>query len=165
MDSEALELLKERVLRHPDNQEILRFLRIAGDTGERLGPWPHAGSGFDEGGRILFDLFGKQLPNDVKFTLGIRNLMINPETGLVFAAHFGRCTFLVRCGRARLEGYNQEGLRHGETLDGFVDARSLGPDWTLLNWFCEDEQEFLEWAYSFSMSHDAGGSGEAGPRG
>ena len=89
MDVESLGILKERLLRLPQNQEILRFLQIALDTNWKLLPWPQADCGFDEGGRIFFRKYGKNLPDDVKLTLGIHNLMVNTENGLVFAAHYG----------------------------------------------------------------------------
>lgn len=154
MDAESLGILKERLLRLPQNQEILRFLQIALDTDWKLLPWPQADCGFDEGGRIFFRKYGKNLPDEVKFTLGIHNLMVNTENGLVFAAHYGRCTFFVRCGLTKMGAHDSERLRCGETLDGFVDARSLGPDWAILNWFCEEEEQYLEGAYS--LSHSAG---------
>ena len=150
MDAESLENLKERLLRLPQNQEILRFLQIALDTNWKLLPWPQADCGFDEGGRIFFRKYGKNLPDEVKLTLGIHNLMVNTENGLVFAAHYGRCTFFVRCGLTKAGAPDSDRLRYGETLDGFVDARSLGPDWAILNWFCEEEEQYLEGAYSLS---------------
>jgi hypothetical protein len=151
MDAESLGILKERMLRLPQNQEILRFLQIAPDTNWKLRPWPQADYGFDEGGRIFFK-YGKNLPDELKLTLGIHNLMVNTENGLVFAAHYGRCTFFVRCGSAKLGAPDTDRLRYGETLDGFVDARSLGPDWAMLNCFCEEEEQYLEWAYCLSRS-------------
>jgi hypothetical protein len=48
--------------------------------------------------------------------------------------------------------HDSERLRCGETLDGFVDARSLDPDWAILNWFCEEEEQYLKEAYSLSRS-------------
>ena len=152
MDDKSLGILKERLLRLQENQEILRFLQIASDTSWQLLPWPQADYGFDEGGRIFFRKYGKNLPDDVKFTLGIHNLMVNTENGLVFAAHYGRCTFLVRGGLTKMGAHDSDRLRYGETLDGFVDARSLGPDWAILNWFCEEEEQCLNEAYSLSRS-------------
>jgi hypothetical protein len=152
MDAKSLGILKVRLLRLAQNQEILRFLQIAPDTSWRLLPWPQADFGFDEGGRIFFRKYGKNLPDEVKFTLGIHNLMVNAENGLVFAAHYGRCTFLVRCGLTKMDSHNSDKFRSAETLDGFVDARRLGHDWAILNWFCEEEEQYLEESYLLSRS-------------
>jgi hypothetical protein len=152
VNAESLGILKERLLGLPQNQELLRFLQITLDTDWKLLPWPQADCGFDEGGRIFFRKYGKNLPDEVKLTLGVHNLMVNTENGLVFAAHYGRCTFLVRCGLTKIGAQDSDRLRSVETLDGFVDARSLGPDWAILNCFCEEEEQYLEGAYSLSRS-------------
>jgi hypothetical protein len=142
MSTDALAAVRERMLKNPRNVGILGFLKVAPETTFKLQAWPHAGSGFDEGGAIFFERYGGALPDRVKLTLGYHNVMVDAETGLIFAVHYGRCTFLARGADRR----RSDGAGTSETLDGLVDIRALDPEWRFLD--VEDEARQLEEAYA-----------------
>jgi len=147
----ALEVMRQRLLHHPENQKVLRFLDIAPDTHWKLRFWRQDRRGPDEGGIIFFDDFGAGLPADTKVILLIQNLMVNPENGLIFGVHYGRCTFFIRCDLTQLGIVDSARLRTGMTLDGYVDIRQLGSPWAFLYHFCEDEEEAVASAYAYSF--------------
>jgi len=143
--------LLEKVLTNEDNAKVLRFLGLGPSSDvARFGPWSTEGSGFDEGGGVFFEDYGKHLPETVKYCLDIHNVMVNEENGRIFAVHFGRFTFIFRCDFSRAGVANTDRLRVGYTLDDAIDIRELGDAWALLNHFHEDEAEQLVWAYALS---------------
>ncbi|MEO1620186.1 MAG: hypothetical protein AAFU53_04035 [Cyanobacteria bacterium J06632_3] len=144
--------LRQLLLNHPQNQKVLQFLRVPPDTEWKLWHWRSDPNGPDEGGILFFDTFGAGLPAATKVTLLIHNLMVNPKNGLVFGVHYGRGTFLVRCGLDQAEVAKSDRLRVAETMDGYVDIRELGPPWAFLSCFCEDEPEVLAAAYLRSQA-------------
>ncbi|WP_413200878.1 hypothetical protein [Nostoc piscinale] len=152
MNEQDLDVVRSQILKNPRNTAILQFLQMTADSYSKLLSWEQAYSGFDEGGQIFFDKYGRELPNSVKYSLGIHNLMINPQNYLIFAAHYGRCTFFFRPDWKKLEIQNTDQLRISETLDGLIDIRILGKEWAILNCFCEDEEDNLVWAYSHSSN-------------
>src|SRR5688500_12676736 len=107
--------LDRRMHEHPANQRLLAYLAVGR---QRLRPWN--GLGFDEGGVALLDDYGRALPGDCKWSLGAANLMLHPATGVIFAVHHGRFTFLLRSADASSPRRDVT-----ETLDGPVDLRSL----------------------------------------
>ena len=117
---------------HPANERLLAYLG-AGD--QRLTPFH--GLGFDQGGVALFEHYGQGLPEACKWSLGTANVMVHPMTGVIFAVHYGRFTFLLRRENAPVP--RREFI---ETLDGLVDIRSLDDDWWVF-WF-EDDDDIAE---------------------
>jgi len=113
---------------HPANERILAYL---GADDERLTPFH--GLGFDQGGVALFEEYGHDLPEACKWSLGTANVMVHPTTGVIFAVHRGRFTFLLR--RANAPAARRESV---ETLDGFIDVSSLDADWWVF-WFDDDD--------------------------
>ena len=117
----------------PANARILAWL----GTGERDRLGPFHGLGFDQGGVDLLLRYGRDLPDACKWSLDVANVKVHPVTGVIFAVHYGRYTFLVR----------RPGAPHGrppfaETLDGTVDLRGLEDEWC--SWSFEDDDEIAE---------------------
>ncbi|MBW4642420.1 MAG: hypothetical protein KME23_05315 [Goleter apudmare HA4340-LM2] len=154
MDAKALEFLKHRIVGHPRNESLLQFVDVTPDNDWQLQTWRQADCGFDEGGQIFFDNYGQHLPENTKYTLLIHNLMVNPENGLIFGAHYSRCTFFIRCDFNKCRVANSDALRRGETLDGRIDIECLGSEWALLSCFVEQESENFEWAYLLTQRNE-----------
>ena len=123
----------DRMRAHPANERILAWLGVR--TQDRLRSFP--GDGFDEGGRALFNRYGYDLPERCKWSLGVNNVMVHPDTGLIFAVSYGRFTFLLRrCGEPPRRGDT------AETLDGTIDLRLLEGEWW--QWWFEDDDDVAE---------------------
>ncbi len=118
---------------HAANERILSWLRVGAD--DRLTAFH--GLTFDQGGVALVENYGRGLPDACKWSLGPANVMLHPTSGLIFAVHHGRFTFLLRRGGAPVRRYDIV-----ETLDGTIDLRSLEDDWW--EWWCEDDDDLAE---------------------
>jgi hypothetical protein len=118
---------------HPANERILAWLGVG--PGDRLRPFH--GLSFDQGGVVLFRDYGRDLPETCKWSLGVNNVMVHPTTGVVFAVHYGRFTFLLRW-----LGVRMRRCESVETLDGTIDLRSLEREWW--DWWCEDDDDIAE---------------------
>jgi len=129
---------------HPANERILAWLGVGPD--DRLRPFYSIS--IDQGGVALFEEYGRDLPETCKWSLGAGNVMVHPATGMVFAVHFGRFTFLLRWYGARVRLGDT-----AETLDGTIDLRSLEHEWW--SWSCEDDDDIAE-------LHEAYGRAEHG---
>jgi hypothetical protein len=128
-----MENLHDRMRAHPANERILDWLGVGPD--DRLRPFH--GFSLDEGGFALFERYGRDLPEECKWSLHVNNVMVHPATGLIFAAHYGRFTFLLRrSGEAPRRGDT------AETLDGTVDLRPLEGEWW--EWWFEDDDDIAE---------------------
>lgn len=141
----------ETIQAHPANQPLLAFFQATGDVpyfrpGEEVSP-------FDEGGQIFFAL-ARNLPDDAKVILGIRNLLVHPTTGRIFAFHQGRLTIVIRFDPKELDGEDPDELRVGDTMDGSVDFRWLGPGWALIEALGEDS-ETVEAAFQLILAEEA----------
>jgi hypothetical protein len=160
VDSTLLDSLLARLLAHPSNAALLAFLNIAREPTPRFVPWgdDSVTAAYDEGGRIFFG-YASALPPNTKYSLSTFNLLVLPDSGLVFGVHYGRCTFFHRCDFARTGISNSDHLRVAVTLDAQIDITSLGADWAILNGFAEDEPDQLLWSYE--LSRGIGGSSVA----
>lgn len=123
--------LEERIRAQPANRALLLWLRQDLSAPLKLRPW--VDTGFDEGGQKLFEDAGADLPAAAKHSLSIYNVCVHPETGCIYALHWGRYTFLLRHPPTRRRPRDRV-----ETMDGTVDLRGLEPAW-LNHWFAEDE--------------------------
>ena len=143
--------LLQKILAQPDNQPAFAFMKPDAEQESKLNSGENI-SGFDEGGVVFFEEYAADLPVDCKWILGgIHNILVNPETGQIFAFQCGRFTFAFRCDFQRSNINNCTPFQTSETLDARVDITALGPCWALLNKFNEDEQEQLKWAYQLSQ--------------
>lgn len=141
----------ETIRNHPANQPLLGFFGEKPETlyfqpGDEVSP-------FDEGGQIFFSL-ARNLPDDAKVILGIRNLLVHPTTGRIFAFHQGRLTIVIRFDPKELDGEDPDELRVGDTMDGYVDFRWLGPGWALIEALGE-EPETVEAAFQLILAEEA----------
>ncbi|MCM2416555.1 hypothetical protein [Streptomyces sp. RKAG293] len=116
---------------HPANERILAWLRVGPD--DRLKPFH--GISIDEGGVALFYKYGRDLPETCKWSLGINNVMVHPVTGVIFAVHYGRFTFLVRW-----YGVPTRQNDTAETYDGTIDLRPLEHEWWSWSYYGFDEE-------------------------
>jgi hypothetical protein len=144
----------KKILGNADNRAVFNFLKIDPECENDLKNAEDI-SGFDEGGIVFFEDFAGDLPIDCKWILGgMNNILVNPETGEIFAFQYGRFTFAFRCDFHRNNIKDPGPFQTGETLDARVDLRVLGPCWALLNKFHEDEAEQLNWTYELSLQNN-----------
>ena len=124
---------------HPDNATVIALLDLRApaslETGGEASP-------FDEGARI-FHRYAAGVPRSARWAASIHQLLVHEESARVFAFHRGRLTIALR---AELEPDRDE-LRTGETLDGPVDLRALGPGWMLFRDDDEDAEARFARAY------------------
>jgi hypothetical protein len=147
--------LLEKILDNPKNESFFHFVKLERTKQLTLRPAVEI-NGYDQGGQIFFDEYAEDLPEETKRIIDItRNILVNEQTGEIFAFHFGRFTFAFKCDFEKNNFADYERFQTGTTLDDFVDIRELGPEWALLDRFCEDEQEQLGWAYDLTKEKTA----------
>lgn len=141
------EILK-RILNNRLNKNVLKFLKVdlRGDQ-VQCKTWEDAWSPFDEGGRALFDNFGVNIPAKCKYSIGIHNVMVIPETGEIFAFHTGRYSMFFKCDFAYFGLENTDSYRKGNTFDCITDITELGNEWAYLDSVYDEEIEHLDRAY------------------
>lgn len=120
-------LTLEALFAQPDNERVLKLFKY--ERPEDVGTFAAGAtaSPFDEGSMTLFHDYGRLLPESARCSLSYHSVLVHERTARIFALLWGRYTFALRRGR------NGDQLRCGETLDGFVDLRSLGPEWALFH--------------------------------
>ena len=130
----------EALFAQPDNEAVLRYLKLHRPEDVRYFKASTDGSPFDEGGQIFFHRYGRRVPASARCTVGVCNLLAHERTARIFALHEGRFTVALRPDFSDWDG--EHGLRlHGETLDGAVDLRPLGPSWVLFQADSDEEAE------------------------
>jgi hypothetical protein len=92
---------------------------------DALRPW--SPSGFDPGGTAFMHELAAGIPVSCKYSVRVSNLLVHPETGVVFGVHHGRYTFLLRGDPA------PSARRVRASLDGVIDLRALEDAWYLYN--------------------------------
>jgi len=136
--------LDRRMRAQPANERMLAWLRAGPD--DRLRPW--YGDSRDEGGVVLFERYGAGLPDTCKWSLGVNNVLVHPATGLLFAVHWGRFTFLLR--QTGAPGRPND---VAETLDGSVDLRPLEGEWW--DWWFEDDEDVAALLQAYALAAHA----------
>jgi len=147
--------LFEKILNHSANQKVLQFLKInLQQPPKYFKHWSTTHCAFNEGGTAFFDRFGKDVPAGCKYALHIYNVMIQPNTGAIFAFQTGRYSMFFRCDFARSGLVNSDGYRRGFTFDCIRDITELGEDWCFLeNAEFEGEEDIqLKWAFEKSKN-------------
>jgi len=148
-----MELTLEKLFAQPDNEPVLRHMKLSRPEDVRFFEASTDGSPFDEGGQIFFHRYGRRIPGAARCRIGIYNLMAHERSARIFALHQGRLPYPRRRGVPRVDSRYQ-GTLYSETLDGTVDLRTLGPPWELFNWDdTEEEEEDLFW-----LAYEAAGS-------
>ncbi|MDI1483715.1 hypothetical protein [Polyangium sp. y55x31] len=144
-------LTVEALFAQPDNHDVLRCLGLRSPEDVRFFEAGTEGSPFDEGGQIFFHDYGRGCPDASRCTLDRYNIMAHERTARIFAFHRGRLTVALRRGAPRHGGDPTEMLR-GETADGTVDLRALGPGWELFHGSDEldDPEEPFRSAYELA---------------
>lgn len=144
-----LDALRDRVFAHPDNAAVLAWLEV--EPSVRLEPGSN-GCGYDEGAGVFFWKWGRRVPEDAKFDLSFRHLMIHPVTARIFAFQHGRFTFVLRRDWARAGEVPAEDARVGCTADAHVDVSDLGDPWCLMNDHVDEgaEETELQWAWELA---------------
>lgn len=141
--------LDAQMRRHPANAGILAWIERGGAP-SRLSPY--RSSGFDEGGQMLMEVAGAGLPDAAKHALGVHNVCVHPETGVIYALHHGRYTFLVREPDAPPR---EERWLSG--IDGDLDLTPLEGEWHPI--WLEDQEDFA----ALLAAHAAAGRRPAPP--
>lgn len=127
--------IKRKILTHPQNRLLLNFFMISEESYFRK----MSSVIFDEGGQVFFEDYGVYLPQETKISIDIYNFFVNPFSGQIFGAHWGRFTFFIRFNFQKLGLKNNDNLRCALTLDGSVDIRELGESWGVLNCIFEED--------------------------
>lgn len=138
----------EAIFAESDNERVLTLLRFARPEDVVRFEVNAEASPFDEGGKTLFYRYGKLLPDSARNTLDYHCVLVHEHSARIVAFLWGRYTFALRRG-----GENGDDARVGETLDGAVDLRSLGPEWVLFH----DEDDDLEPEDLFLRAYELAG--------
>lgn len=140
--------LTNKIINNKANEPVFSFLKL---KKEKIKVTRFQRHGLDEGGVHLMTKLGKKLPNKTKYTLGISNVLLNNNSGEIFAIHYGRFSFFIKPDFEKLGFNNSDSLRKGQTLDGDIDITSLGESWILLDKVDEDiADQVLMQAYQLS---------------
>jgi hypothetical protein len=126
-------LTLEALFAQPDNEGVFRYLEIRRPEDVRHFEAGTDGSPFDEGGQIFFHRYGRKVPVSARCCVEASSLLAHERTARIFALHTGRFTIALRPDFSRWDASGDcflDGLQ-GETLDGSVDLRLLGPEWRL----------------------------------
>jgi hypothetical protein len=139
-DPSPAPLTVEALFAQPDNAPVLRLFGYA--RREDVGHFQASADAYplDEGGVIFFRDYARLLPNGARCSLRYHNVLAHEETARIFALHWGRFTFALRWGVAPGEPDASDRLLRGETLDGTVDLRPLGPGWALWSAASDDAE-------------------------
>ena len=130
--------LSDKVITHQANKSIFAFFKLKPAKIELI-KWQRNGQG--KGSVHLLSKVGKKLPKRTKYSLGTLSVLLNEQSGEIFAIHSDRFTSLVKPDFENLALENTDGLRVGQTSDGAIDITSLGEQWILLDKVEEEMQE------------------------
>lgn len=137
-----------KIIKNSSNKLVLNYLKIDFiDKNLHFENWEKTRNGFDEGGIALFDKFGVNIPIECKYSLDIHNIMINPETGEIFAFHTGRYSLFLKCDFEHFGLTNSDNFRKGYSFDCITDITELGKEWAFMAEFEGTESQHLEWTY------------------
>lgn len=146
--------LLDKIITNASNEKLLDFLEI--DLKKRpisFKSWTAARHPLNEGGCTFFDDYGKDVPETCKYAFETHHIMINPESGEIFAFHTGRFSIFFQCDFERSELINMDDYRKGFTFDCIRDITMLGGNWAFLEnaEFEGAEQEQFKWTYEKIM--------------
>jgi hypothetical protein len=143
------------ILDNPQNGKVLQFLKLENnnDLIRSFRTWKNSYSGFDEGGCLFFDKYGEYISDSNKFSLDIHSVMINENTGEIFAFNTGRFSVFFKCNFERAKVQNSDKLRKGYTFDCITDISELGDNWCFMDCF-SNQKEQLKWAYELTKNNE-----------
>ncbi|WP_108801944.1 hypothetical protein [Aquimarina sp. Aq107] len=148
--------LLNKIIDIPINSLVLNYLKI--DFSDDLlyfKNWGKARTEFDEGGIALFDEFGINIPIEYKYSISIYNIMVDPNTGEIFAFHRGRYSLFLKCDFEYFGITNSDAYRKGYTFDCITDITELGKEWAFMDKFEDSESEKLERTYELIKKRNA----------
>lgn len=148
--------LFNKIINNPINELVLNYLEIdIADEPQHFRNWEKTRSGFDEGGVALFDRFGRNIPMECKYSISIHNVMIDFDTGEIFAFHTGRYSLFLKCDFEYFGLTNSDNYRKGFTFDCITDITQLGKEWAFMDEFQGSESEKLERTYELIKKRNA----------
>lgn len=143
--------LLDKVLSNPKNYTLIKFLKL--DQEEHLissfRTWADSYSGYNEGGCILFENYGAFIPEENKFSLGTHSVMLNTNTGEIFAFNTGRFSVFFKCDFIKSGTENTSDLKKGYTMDCITDISALGDNWCFMDEF-DNQKEELKWSFELT---------------
>lgn len=142
------------VLYNPKNDKVLKFLKLRDNNPliQSFRTWKESYSGFDEGGCIFFDKYGEYISDNNKLSLDIHSVMINENTGEIFAFNTGRFSVFFKCNFEKANIENSDNLRKGYTFDCITDISELEDNWCFMDGFSNPKEQ-LKWAYELTKTH------------
>jgi len=125
------EILKHNIRNNPENKEVLDFLKIKNLDDFRISPKPKGSYFFHEGLNDLWDLYGKDIPDDDKWCIESNGALVNIENGEIYAFIFGRYSFGIKCDFSCIKNTDELRIRWSKMYGIEEDIRCLGDKWAL----------------------------------
>ena len=143
--------LLDKILNNPQNETVLHFLKLKRESSliHSFRTWKESYSGFDEGGCIFFEDYGEYIPDENKFSLSIHSVMVNNNTGEIFAFNTGRFSVFFKCDFIKSGSENSIYLKKGYTFDCITDITELGNNWCFMDKF-DNPKDQLKWSYELT---------------
>ena len=143
--------LLSKILSHPKNTAVLHFLQLPDTTvlSQSFRSWKESYSAFDEGACLLFDQYGRSIPDECKFSLDDHSIMVNEQTGELFAFNTGRFSVFFACDFVKAGIRQPELVKKGYTFDCITDISTLGGNWSFMDHF-ENQEEQLLWSWELT---------------
>jgi hypothetical protein len=140
-----------KILNNPENKKVLHFLipNQNMQTNLYFKTWEASISGYNEGGCIFFEDYGQYIADNCKYVLDIHSIMINKNSGEIFAFNTGRFSVFFKCDFVKSAIENTDDLRRGYTLDCISDITALREQWCFMDEF-DDQKDQLKWSYELT---------------
>ncbi|MDN3676433.1 hypothetical protein QWY90_03825 [Flavobacterium paronense] len=143
--------LLNKLLNNPKNATLIQFLKLTEE--DNFKTWAESFSGYNEGGCILFENYGAFIPEENKFSLGTHSVMVNTNTGEIFAFNTGRCSIFFKCDFIKSGTENTSDLKTGYTFDCITDITALGDNWCFMDEF-DNQKEELKWSFELTKTNN-----------
>ena len=130
--------LVDKVSAHPANQSIFPFFKL-NPKNIKLVKWQRNGQ--PEGSVQLLSKLGKKIPKKTKYSIGNLSVLLNEQSGELFAIYSNRYAALVKPDFEKLSLDDSADLRKGKKSEGDIDITALGGNWILLDNVEKDMQE------------------------
>lgn len=143
--------LLNKILDNPLNDMLLNFLKLKRESSliNSFRTWKESYSGFDEGGCIFFEDYGEYIPEETKYSWSICRVMVNNNTGEIFAFNMGRFSVFFKCDFIKSGTENSINLKKGYTFDCVTDISELGENWCFMYKF-DNPKDQLKWSYELT---------------
>ena len=146
-----MEALLNKVLNNPKNHTVIKFLKLDQEDNliQTFRTWADSYSGYNEGGCILFEDYGVYIPEENKFSISGHSIMLNTNTGEIFALNTGRFSIFFKCNFIKSGTEDHIDLKRGYTLDCITDITELGDNWCFMDEF-DDQKDELKWSFELT---------------